>query len=269
MTKRTPEEAALDEIVRERREEFGLPPEIEPHLAGADDIDFLSMVPKSIALPPPGPCKSCGSITDWGETCRRCFQLEEEAIRAKAYREAPLVWLNRSVPSRYEGATFEDPDTLRTRCHGNVQAMAAVSGNKSEPWVAFVGPSGSGKTTLAVAGLRLRVSWLHEFWRVMPAFRLSQARIQHSAGKGEAPLVAKALRSPFVLLDDIGSEAQTANNPIGEIIQERDAEDRPTWITTGLSREDLGNRYGGGVARRILERSKVVRLGAVREGVAR
>ena len=54
-------------------------------------------------------------------------------------------------------------------------------------------------------------------------------------------------------------------NPIPDIIFARHAEDRPTWVTTGLTREQLVKRYGLGVVARIFERAKVIRLG---EGVS-
>ena len=223
--------------------------------------DFASLIPAHARAPErQAPCVRCGEMTAWS-VCQDCSLRIERERDIKNERAAPGLYLAKSVPSRYSDAAFADMALIQRRVHGDEMAIATTLGVIHEPWVTFVGPTGAGKTTLAVAALRERVAGVREFWCISLAFRLANARIQHPAGRGECPLVERALRAPYVLIDDIGQESQTANNPIAEIIQERDAEDRPTWITTGLSRVDLGNRYGGGVARRILERSKLVRLG--------
>jgi len=255
----------LAKLTEERRASLQVSTGNEP-----DSFDFGSFVPEHLRVEPPTTLCACGeSARPWEQTCRDCGERAERARRADEERLALRSFLDRSVPRHYADAQLGDEAMMAARVRGGAVSIAAMREHLREPWVTFVGPSGSGKTTLAVAGLRARVEVTRaEWWRILPAFRLGNARIQHPAGKGEHPLVELALRAPFVLLDDIGQEVHTANNPIAEIIQERDAEDRPTWITTGLSRADLGNRYGGGVARRILERSKLVKLGGVRPSEA-
>ena len=65
----------------------------------------------------------------------------------------------------------------------------------------------------------------------------------------------------MVLLDDIGSERDTAANALPDVVFERHAEDRPLWVTTGLSKEQLVARYGEGIVGRLFERSSVIRMG--------
>jgi hypothetical protein len=93
-----------------------------------------------------------------------------------------------------------------------------------------------------------------------PAHRLGVARLQHAAGRGEPELVQRAMSMPLALLDDVGSEADTGMNPLPDIVFERHAADRRTWITTGLSREELVRRYGTGFVTRVFDRAKVLRL---------
>ena len=37
--------------------------------------------------------------------------------------------------------------------------------------------------------------------------------------------------------------------------------DRPTWVTTGLTREQLVKRYGTGMVARVFDKATVIRLG--------
>jgi DNA replication protein DnaC len=99
-------------------------------------------------------------------------------------------------------------------------------------------------------------TWGHP--RFVHATRLGVARIQHPAGHGEADEVREAVTAPLVLLDDLGAERDTANNAVGDVITERHAEGRSTWVTTGLSQGEIVKRYGGGIARRLFEGAAVI-----------
>ena len=71
-----------------------------------------------------------------------------------------------------------------------------------------------------------------------------------------------AMRARVFLLDDLGSDSAIDSSPIQNIIAERHAEDRVTWITTGLSPTEIAKRYGGGTARRILQDALSIRIGS-------
>jgi hypothetical protein len=51
-------------------------------------------------------------------------------------------------------------------------------------------------------------------------------------------------------------------NAVPDVLLERDAENRATWLTTGLTRDQLVKRYGLGVVARVFERAKVIQLAA-------
>lgn len=209
-------------------------------------------------------CVPCGAPTRCSPSvrepaCARCFdEAERVDAEARAARFAPIRGFDSTVPPRYAWAKLTSPELAR-RVKPSAR-IREIDGFISEPWVIFAGASGAGKTSLAVAALRERIRRQRESWTMLLAFRLGSARIQHRAGAGEAPLVDLAMKTPFLLLDDVGQEPKTEMNPISDILQERDAEQRPTWITTGLTRAEIGLRYGGGVGRRVIDRSRIVML---------
>jgi hypothetical protein len=174
--------------------------------------------------------------------------------------------LERSVPPAYAWATFDTPE-LSERVH----APAIDIGRDAchEPRICVMGTSRAGKTSLAVAMLRAWVSKHERAAVFVPAHRLGGARLQHPAGHGEPEIVENAMRAPLVLLDDAGSERDYPTNPLPDVIFERHAQDLPTWITTGLTREQLVKRYGLGVVARMFERARVIHVGARTAGSPR
>jgi hypothetical protein len=166
--------------------------------------------------------------------------------------------LLRSVPPHYRWARFSAPELAeRVVEPGAIRAGQAVC---QHPRVCLVGPSRSGKTSLAVAMLWRRVSERARPASFIPVHRLGLARIQHAAGHGEPEIIERAMTAPLVLLDDVGCERDSGMNPLPDIVFERHAAHRPTWITTGLSHEQLVKRYGAGAVSRLFDQAKVIRL---------
>ncbi len=185
---------------------------------------------------------------------------EVDPERAEAERLArQRANFDRLLPSHYRWAAFDAPEFKR-RCAD----CRAVEGARSDRtgWVVIMGPPGSGKTSLAVSLLReWTMGEATQSPRFVHAYRLGYARIQHRAGDGEATEVENAMFGT-ALLDDVGSERDTQNNAVPDVLFERHACERQTIITTGMDAAQLATRYGGGIARRILEHATVVRLAA-------
>ena len=171
-------------------------------------------------------------------------------------RNDSLAALNRTIPQAFQWARFSAPELSR-------RAGPAAAGVLREalwrtPRLVFAGAAGSGKTSLAVACLR---RWTYENARAAAFFHaceLGMARIQHPAGRGEPELVDRATKWPLVLLDDLGSERSIAGCAVPDVIYLRHAAERALWITTGLSRDAVVERYGAGIARRVFEGATVI-----------
>jgi hypothetical protein len=173
-------------------------------------------------------------------------------------RSTALAALEKTIPATYRWSRFTAPE-LRQRVPAPAIAWAQDAWQKDR--VCLTGASRAGKTSLAVAMVRRWVSHARRPAAFVHAYRLAVARIMHPAGHGEPELVELAMRAPLVLIDDLGGERDHALSAIADVIVERHAECRPTWVTTGMVREQLVQRYGHGVAARVFERATMIRVG--------
>jgi hypothetical protein len=181
-----------------------------------------------------------------------------ESDTTRSRRADALAALERTIQPTYRWARFSAPE-LPARVPRTAIALGQSSWR--EPRVCLMGFSRAGKTSLAVAMVRKWVAATGRSAAFLPAYKLSNARLQHPAGRGEPEIVELALQAQLALLDDLGCERDHLSSPIPDILFDRHAEDRPTWVTTGLTREQLVRRYGLGIVARIFERAKVIRVG--------
>ncbi len=183
----------------------------------------------------------------------------ERASAPEPERPPPgAVYLERTIPPAYRWARF-GADELAARVPQAPVALAEAS--CAEPRVCLMGVSRAGKTSLGVAMIRAWVARARRPAAFVHAYRLGIARIQHPAGHGEPEAVDVAMRMPLILLDDLGSERDHALSAVPDVLFERDAQALPTWVTTGLTREQLVKRYGLGVVARVFERARVIHVG--------
>lgn len=203
------------------------------------------------------------------DVCARCGKGprltadDHRRIMAESQRREWAKLALASLPVDFDAATLDA--TWLAKLVG-AQAIAQARSSLAERRVVFVGPAGSGKTSLAIAMFKaaLDAEQPRESRRAghlyVSAYRLAKARAMHPLGEGEAPLVSQALSAPVLLLDEVGGEDVRHASAVAEVIYERHADGRTTWITTGADPEKLATRYGGGIARRIFEGATVFRL---------
>lgn len=193
---------------------------------------------------------------------------ERQALeREKAQRaERERRWA-RACPERYRWAREGAPElAMRVQLPDGLPAAwqlvrrvlvtrqaLAITGSKP----------GTGKSSMGAAALRMAFERGMDV-AMISAHKLGQARIQHPAGHGEAPIVERAMTVPLLLLDDLGNERQTATNAVPDVLFERHEAGLQTWVTTGETGEQLQAKYGGGVVRRVFENAAVIRCEARR-----
>jgi hypothetical protein len=175
-------------------------------------------------------------------------------------RREALATVERSLPEAYKWAKFDAPELVARV--GPAVGPAVDNALWRHPKLIFMGAASAGKTSLAVACLRRWVAETGRAARFFHAYQLGVARIQHTAGHGEPEIVDSAMKWPMVLVDDLGSEREMAGSAVPDVIFLRHAEDRPFWVTTGMTRPQLTDRYGTGIVRRLFERATVIQLAA-------
>lgn len=206
------------------------------------------------------PCAKCERYA-----CPRCRKQapEEDRPCVECLLEDRLAAARATVPKRFRWALDADAATLAPRVQFPAIAGALTwARSPVTSSLVLMGGAGAGKTSLAVA---MFGAWLRTHRdpsaRVAEAFGLALERQRHPLGTGEAPGVAAAMSASLLVLDDLGSEQANRSEAIADVLFARHNADLPTWVTTWLSDAELAQRYGGGVARRILEGAKVQRLG--------
>lgn len=204
------------------------------------------------------PCFRCGrNRCKCGARVRyendRCADCEAKAERARWLRDVLP-----HIPAAFSQATLESP-WLATLVGPKVIADARAA--TSAVRVAATGKPGSGKTSL-IAAMFAASSFARSAGPPMwiSAHGLAKARALHPLGEGESPKIAKALAAGVLVVDELGGEDQRYASAVAEVLYERHAEARATWVTTGVGPAEIADRYGGGIARRVFEDAVVFRL---------
>jgi DNA replication protein DnaC len=184
-------------------------------------------------------------------------QREAEARRERA--------LHANVPKGHSWATLENADLLRQRVRlaaktgeEPIDVLEAANRVLGSTRALLVGPAGTGKTSLIVACLNARRSDAY----FVGANVIGRERMTRSLGHGEGPAYDRAIAVPILVLDDLGAEGSTQveRDAVSSLIRERFADDMTTWVTTGLSSEQLRQRYDEAVLSRLMSRHGVYRL---------
>lgn len=219
-----------------------------------DRFDFAG------SAPPFHKC-ACGTFSTI-VPCAACAEKALDADELEADRRRYEAAMMRCIPPESRWATLDSPElssrvslrNVRTQAVDGSSSFAAADVQEAArrvlahpAWVLFTGPARTGKTSLSVACLRARGRGLF-----VAAGDLAVARSQYSLGEGEAPLVAKCVRARLLLLDDLGEE-NPANSAIPYVLKTRWRRNLATWITTGLTRDEIASRYGEGLVGRLFE----------------
>lgn len=202
------------------------------------------------------------------DRCDRCGRTgtakapeDPDAWRARVAADAVA-----RIPAAYAGADLAAPWLVALVGRDAIARARDAAGQER---AAFLGPPGAGKSSLAAAMFRARAASETSMpalrrYRWTSAHALAKARAVHPLGDGEAPAVEAALEASLLVVDELGGEDPRYASAVAEVLYERHAAARPTWVTTGVGSREIATRYGGGIARRVFEGAEVFRLGGQR-----
>lgn len=218
-----------------------------------------------------------------GPRCPGC--LERRRVERQAQERAgDIAEALATIPLRYRASRLDAPE-LRQRVlvpERIAEARAAVSFRQAKV-VLLLGATGRGKTTLGTAifcwhleramapdATTEEKDWARRaLW--VSAQRLSVARRETKLGC-TVDLVKRAREASILLIDDLGREAPADQADVAAVLEEREAEERPTIVTFGellndrggkvdTGGKDMRSRYGAQMERRLTERKIVLDLG--------
>lgn len=127
----------------------------------------------------------------------------------------------------------------------------------ASPSIVMMGKTGLGKTHLSLSIAKSIIENENAAFGVVyaPAQKLvSNLEREHFSFSGSDSMMKKYLTCDLLIIDDLGAEfpSQFTSAAIGNLINERLYENRPTIISTNLSVKELTERYSERTASRIL-----------------
>lgn len=209
---------------------------------------------------------------------------EHDRIREGRRERLRKAW--QTVPPSFQWAKFGDeqlrervrPMTIRGK---ECDATQVMFDPEEVPSLLLIGPSQSGKTSIAAACLRFIIGAASKRVdagagdriyrqglgvRFVTAYDLAKAQIYSRLGS-RPELVNQSISASVLVIDELGMDVdvyrQSATS-VREVIHERHSHHRPTIITTYLSKTQLRQHYGDGIANR-LGTYRVVRLGGLKK----
>jgi len=222
--------------------------------------------------PAPRPCKECGTVVapKWSDgggvwlfpACGEvlaCRLKKEGASATKAYEAAVQ---RARVPMRMRGLSLverEGRSVLSVDKKNKALAEACYAWD-AERWIVASGTVGSGKTSwLTALLLEHLVSNPDCNARWTSEQRLYRKAALHAdrSHAGREKVLQEFMDASVLLLDDLGASRRDLTEWQGgamrDLLMERHLAAAPTLISTNLSLEGIGKRYGDHVASRIAE----------------
>jgi DNA replication protein DnaC len=193
-------------------------------------------------------------------------QVEAKHLARRTFAERRLDGVLSSLP---EFAVLPDSPEFSERVQEpRLRSAAERYRVETHGNLVLLGPAGCGKTMLAAAIIkRLCAEAVAAFIAPAPdsskleyaarvvwttAAHLHNSRRQHRLGEGEAPAFLRAEKAPLLVLDELGQE-MADDRWLLEFLNARYNCGLPTIATSGLTRPELGKRYGAGAVRRLVE----------------
>lgn len=213
-------------------------------------------------LEPQYTCKDCSDLGRKNGILCSCYKevCREEAQKelAKSSGSASCSFDNFDL-SYYVDNGAEDGTNPRRKMNNyyNFCINYANSFSLSSPSIVMLGKTGLGKTHLSLAIAKTVISNDKANFGVVyaPAQKMvSELEREHFSYSGSDTVIRKYTDCDLLIIDDLGAEfpSQFTSAAIGNLINERLYENRPTIISTNLSGKELADRYTERTASRIL-----------------
>ena len=98
------------------------------------------------------------------------------------------------------------------------------------------------------------------------AFDLAAADREHKFGEGKCPEILRARDASLLFLDDLGNENPGNEKLLLNVIDHRISANLPTWVSSGFTVDQLTERYGQALVRRLCEKGTGTLIDLFRAG---
>jgi len=177
----------------------------------------------------------------------------DEQLRPKLRRREELHRLFRfrkTVPMRW--VHDASPDDIRAAISAEQLIKVAQADDFHRRNALLLGPTKVGKSTaLALMARRYILGGGDLVWCYSRT--LGGAERRHPLGQDEPEEITKAKAARVLVLDDLGQEEHRDQGTILDVIHARYEAQLFTWTSSGLTYQQIGDRYGEHFARRLVE----------------
>lgn len=168
-------------------------------------------------------------------------RMREISALLRFARVCPVEWTYTATEAEIE-AKLAHPALVKVAAEPDATTRSAL----------LLGPSKIGKSTACALALRRHVAAGGQVAAVWDYARaLANVARLHPLGAGEAPELERARRAELLILDDLGLEKDPGE--IVDVLHARYEAGLVTWTTSGLSLDELRQRYGEALVRRLVE----------------
>lgn len=214
------------------------------------------------------------NVREWKHRTAIVAERSSLASQKRAYRQQARDAFDESIGRRYAScrfSSFRPQNESQTLALDQVQKWVENPGARERyPFLVLHGAPGLGKTHLAVAAWRrlVRIAEIPMFAnesRLSHAWRASHKAYERSVyryqGLTPTETIEEAADAGILIIDDLGKTALSDGwgNALYTIIERRDADCRPTLVTTNYQPSELAARIQAWTADRVLS-GLVIRL---------
>lgn len=227
-----------------------LPPHINP--LSPQDFDRLASIQPGLWRSPGDKCLTCDKKGTFRSINRKTLDVEEYECNCREQWMLHLHLLNAGVFTHYQRVSWSDIDGVPPEVTNAIKSYAdhAAKYVRGGTGVILRGKNGTGKTLLATLLLKSLVQRGYDcFFTTFDELLTSHTTSWRDSAERER--FNRLVGATFLVIDEVGKETKGRENVVGSmfdhVIRRRVADDKPTIITTNMTREEMKVGYGNSI----------------------
>lgn len=204
-------------------------------------------------------CPTCNGLGGY------TFRGEEHTCDCMMQKQLYKHYLNAGIGVTYQRLDFSDYEGSREILQSLAKYIDSYERYASRGiGLLLTGPFGTGKTMIANLVLKEFVKQGYRCFATTFAQTIDMLTASWKSNDDRRYFQRRFVDSEILLLDDVGRELRSKSNltesTFDNILRTRVQEGRPTFITTNMSPEELGDGYGAAILSLLKEHSIVCEM---------